>query len=190
MCIGKEDVELVLKEYHDGAQGGHFGRDLTINRVREGFWWPTLWRDVTEYIKTCDICQRYGPREHSNPLQPYRPVCPFEYVFMDYIINLPLTSKRNRHLITMTEGLTKWIEARPMKEATAQASMRFLETIICRYGAPMIIITDNGSHFKGKFDELCAGMGIQHRVGTPYHPQTTGQDKRTNGLLLGHICKW
>ena len=61
MCIGKEDVELVLKEYHDGAQGGHFGRDLTISRVREGFWWPTLWRDVTEYIKTCDICQRYGP---------------------------------------------------------------------------------------------------------------------------------
>ena len=90
-----------------------------------------MWKDVTEYVRTCDICQRYGPREHSNPLQPYRPVCPFEYIFMDYIVNLPLTSKRNHHLLVMTEGLTKWIEAKPTREATAQTSMKFLEGIVC-----------------------------------------------------------
>jgi integrase-like protein len=149
-----------------------------------------MWKDITEYVRTCDICQRYGPREHSNPLQPYRPVCPFEYIFMDYIVNLPLTSKRNRHLLVMTEGLTKWIEAKPTKETTALTSMKFLEGIICRYGAPIVVITDNGTHFKGEFDQLCKGMGIQHRLGTPYHPQTTGQVERTNGLLLGRIRKW
>ena len=90
----------------------------------------------------------------------------------------------------MTEGLTKWIEAKPVKEATAQVSMKFLEGIVCWFGAPVVVITDNGSHFKGEFDQFCAGMGIQHRLGTPYHPQTTGQVERTNRLLLGHIRKW
>ena len=33
-------------------------------------------------------------------------------------------------------------------------------------------------------------MGIHHRFGTAYHPQTNGQDERTNGLLLGRIRKW
>src|SRR3954447_817398 len=53
-----------------------------------------------------------------------------------------------------------------------------------------MVITDNGSHFHGEFHEYCEKMGIQHHYGTAYHPQTTGQDKRTNGLLLRRICKW
>jgi WD40 repeat protein len=62
--------------------------------------------------------------------------------------------------------------------------------VVCRFGVPLVIITDNGSHFKGEFTELCSKLGIQHRFATPYHPQTTGQDERTNGLLLGRIRKW
>jgi hypothetical protein len=38
ICLEKEDVKMVLKEYHDGAVGGHFGRDITIERVRRDFW--------------------------------------------------------------------------------------------------------------------------------------------------------
>ena len=190
-CLTEGETVAVLKEHHDGATGGHFGRDITINRIRRSFWWPTLWKDVSEYVRTCDICQRYGPKEHNNPLQPYHPVLPFEYIFLDYIINLPLTSGRNRHIITMTEGLTKWVEAKAVREATARASTKFLmENVMCRFGMPVVVITDNGTHFKGEFAELCEKSGIQHRLATPYHPQTTGQDERTNGLLLGRIRKW
>ena len=171
--------------------GGHFGRDITIGRVRQDFWWPTIWKDVVAYIKTCDICQRYGPKGKHNALQPYRPVFPFEFIFLDFVVNLPMTQKKNRHLLTMTEGLTKWVEAKATKEATAKVSAKFLmEDIICQFGTPLTVITDNGSHFKGEFHDLCERLGIQHRYGTPYHPQTTGQDERTNGLLLGRIRKW
>jgi transposase InsO family protein len=91
----------------------------------------------------------------------------------------------------MTEGLTKWIEAKPVKEATAGVAAKFLmNEIIQRYGVPLTVITDNGSHFRGEFHDLCQKMGILHRYGTPYHPQTTGLDERTNGLLLGRIRKW
>ena len=191
VCLGKDSIKEVLCEYHEGAVGGHFGRDITVARVRQHFWWPTLWRDVAEHIKTCDICQRYGPKEHHNALRPYQPVYPFEFIFLDFVINLPSTATKRRHLITMTEGLTKWIEAKPVKEADAKTAASFLmDDIIHRFGAPQVVITDNGSHFRGEFHELCEKLKIEHRYATAYHPQTTGQDERTNGLLLGRIRKW
>ena len=180
----------MLQEYHDGAVGGHFGRDITIGQIRQHFWWPTIWKDVVAYIKTCDICQRYGPKGRHNTLQPYGPVFPFEFIFLDFVVNLPMTQKKNRHLLTMTEGLTKWVEAKAVRDATAKVSAKFLmENIICRFGTPITVITDNGTHFKGEFHDLCEGLGIQHRYGSPYHPQTIGQDERTNGLLLDRIRK-
>ena len=91
----------------------------------------------------------------------------------------------------MTEGLTKWSEAKAVKEPTAKNAAKFLmDEIIHRFGVPLVLITNNGSHFKGEFHELCTKMGIVHQCGTPYHPQTTGQDERTNGLLLSQIRKW
>ena len=190
-CLTELDIKKVLHEYHDGAIGGHFGRDITLARIRSKFWWPTMWKDVADYIKTCNTCQRYGPQLKHNPLQPYRPVYPFEIIFMDYIVNLPGTACKNRHIITMTEGLTKWCEAKAVKDATAANAAKFLfEDVVQRFGVPLMVITDNGSHFKGEFQELCKKMDIKHRFATAYHPQTTGQDERTNGLLLGRIRKW
>jgi hypothetical protein len=191
LCLGRGDTKGVLQEFHEGATGGHFGRDITIGRVRQQFWWPTIYRDVAYHVKTCDNCQRYGPKELHNVLHPYQPVYPFQFIFMDYVINLPSTPRKNKHLITMTEGLTKWVEAKAVKEATAMTAMKFLANeVVHRFGMPTTVITDNGSHFKGEFHEYCVKMGIQHRFATAYHPQTTGQDERTNGLLLGRIRKW
>jgi hypothetical protein len=191
LCLGRSDVKGVLQEFHEGAIGGHFGRDITVARIREQFWWPTIWKDVADHVKTCDNCQRYGPKEFHNALRPYQPVFPFEFIFMDFVVNLPSTPRKNRHLITMTEGLTKWVEAKAVKDANAATATKFLANeIVHRFGVPQVVITDNGSHFRGEFHEFCEKMGIQHRYGTAYHPQTTGQDERTNGLLLGRIRKW
>jgi hypothetical protein len=190
LCIRRQEVDAILTEYHDGPIGGHFGREITIARIRQDFWWPSLWKDVATFVKTCDICQHYGPRQKHNPLSPFRPIYPFEVVYMDFIVNLPLTSKRNHHLITMTEGLTKWIEAKAVREATSKAAAGFLEDIILWFGNPLVVITDNGTHFMGDFHQLCITKGIEHRYATSYHPQTAGQDERSNALLIDRARKW
>jgi len=190
-CLTEGETRIVLAEYHAGAIRGHFGRDIMIKQIREKYWWPTLWRDVANFIRMCDLCQRYGPKERHNELHPYHPICPFEFVFIDFVISLPMTPKRNRHLITMMEGFTKWIEAKPTCEAMSKVAAKFLmDEIICWYGVPMVVVMDNGSHFRGEFHELCRKLGIWHRYATTYHPQMTGQDKRTNGLLLNRLRKW
>ena len=60
----------------------------------------------------------------------------------------------------------------------------FYRNIICRYGAPRIVISDNGSHFSNySFKSLLKKHHVYHSQSTPYHPQTSGQVEVTNREL-------
>ena len=53
--------------------------------------------------------------------------------------------------------------------------------IFMRFGVPRIVISDGGTHFTNKvFDGLLKKNDVQHRVATPYHPQTSGQVEVSN----------
>ena len=37
--------------------GGHLGRDKTYEKIAERFHWKLLWKHVTDYVRTCAVCQ-------------------------------------------------------------------------------------------------------------------------------------
>ena len=53
--------------------------------------------------------------------------------------------------------------------------------ILSRFGAPRIIISDEGSHFVNKFfAKFMSRYGIRHVTRLAYHPQSNGQAKIFN----------
>jgi hypothetical protein len=57
-----------------------------------------------------------------------------------------------------------------------------------RYGVPHNIITGNGTNFaKGVFAEFCGQKGIRLDLASVAHPQSNGQVKKANGLILAGI---
>ena len=48
--------ELILRELHATALGGHLGRKKLDQLVRQRFWWPTLDRDLRRFCKQCVVC--------------------------------------------------------------------------------------------------------------------------------------
>src|SRR5438034_8291798 len=64
--------------------------------------------------------------------------------------------------------LTKWPEARAMKEATAKNVVEFIyKEIICRHGCPRVILSDRGTHFRNEIvDGLCKKFEIKDRKST------------------------
>jgi transposase InsO family protein len=60
------------------------------------------------------------------------------------------------------------------------------DNIFASFGTPRAIINDEGSHFNNQaFTYLIKKYGITHKVGTPYHPQTSGQVEISNQKIKG-----
>src|SRR3954465_5639658 len=60
----------------------------------------------------------------------------------------------------------------------------FQDIILPRFGVPRYLITHGGSHFiHGVFRKTLAKYGVNHRVASPYHSQTSGQVELSNKEL-------
>ena len=59
------------------------------------------------------------------------------------------------------------------------------KNIICRFGIPRTIISDNGRQFNSQsFRDFCLGLGIKNQFSFPGHPQANGQTEVMNRTLL------
>jgi transposase InsO family protein len=104
---------------------------------------------------------------------------------IDIVGVLPRASGGFRFLFIGINIFTKWMEAISVVNITQEATVKFLQSIIYRFGVPQRVLTDNGTQFKGaKFLRCCADFGIHHQPSSAAHPQTNGQVERINGLLL------
>ena len=92
------------------------------------------------------------------------------------------------HLLVAIDNFTKWIEAKPIKKLDDPIVVKFVKSIIHRFGYPHSIIKDNGSNFvKGEFARFCGRTGIRLNVASVAHPQSNKQVERANGLILASI---
>src|SRR5205807_941289 len=114
-----------------------------------------------------------------------------EMIGIDFVGPLEKTRRGNRYILVTTDYLTKWPEAKAMKDATATNVVKFIyEVIICRHGCPKIILSDRGTHFRNKLvEELCEKFKIKHKLSAPYHPQTNGLVERFNRTLCESLAK-
>ena len=59
--VSEVEVPSILATCSDSACGGHFSGQLTVQKIfKICYFWPTLFKDAHDYVKRCDICQRYA----------------------------------------------------------------------------------------------------------------------------------
>lgn len=64
--MGEHEIILVLVEVHKGACNNHIeGKALTHKLLREGYYWPTLMKDIIIFVKKCDKFQRHVGFHHA-----------------------------------------------------------------------------------------------------------------------------
>ncbi|GKE40543.1 reverse transcriptase domain-containing protein [Tanacetum coccineum] len=57
---GQEVIDI-LTACHNGPTGGHYGANYTTKKVFDsGFYWPLIYRDAHDMVKSCDSCQHQG----------------------------------------------------------------------------------------------------------------------------------
>jgi hypothetical protein len=48
----------IIREMHSDPVGGHQGINRTVDRIKLYVSWPNMREDVTNYIRTCETCQK------------------------------------------------------------------------------------------------------------------------------------
>ena len=120
--------------------------------------------DTIEYVKKCDMCQRFAsvPRAPPVELTTMSSPWPFAVWGIDLIGSLLVRKGGVKYAIVAVDYFTIWTEAGPLASITAKKSLDFIiKNIVCRFGLPRKIVSDNGTHFKsGEFINFCEQHGI------------------------------
>jgi hypothetical protein len=113
------------------------------------------------------------------------PSWPFAVWGLDIVGPFPRAVGGYRFLYVAIHKFTKWPEATPVVNINKQSVVKFIKSIICRFGVPNRIITDNGSQFtsstfQGYREDLC----IQICYASVAHSESNGQVERANVEIL------
>jgi transposase InsO family protein len=91
-------------------------------------------------------------------------------------------SENCEYILVAVDYVSKWVEAIPCHTAATRSSKKMFHDIIFpRFAVLKVVIIDGGSHFiDGNLRRYLKAQGVEHRVATPYHPQTSGQVETSN----------
>ena len=94
----------------------------------------------------------------------------------------PTTSNGHRFILVAIDYITKWVEDVSFTSITKNFVARFIKhNLICRYGIPERIITDNGTNLNNTMiTALYAQFKIKHHNSSPYRPKMNGDVEATN----------
>ena len=143
-------------------------------------------------MSSCNECQRTGniSKRHEMPLSNILEVQVFDVWGIDFMGPFP-SSCGNRYILVAVDYVSKWVEAIPSQAADSKTVQRLFKKIIFpRFGTPRFVISDGGTHFINRqFENLLKKYGVNHKVATPYHPQTSGQVEVSNREIKNILQK-
>ena len=143
-------------------------------RIGALFTWPNMRRDIDNYVRQCESCQKNKIwRKNKIPMKITTTASePFEKVYIDIVV-FAESDFGNRYALVMQDDLTRYLVVAPMDTQDAETVAKtFVENYICRFGAPLELVTDQGSNFMSAvFKKVCKLLKIKKINTSAYHPQ-------------------
>ena len=181
----------VLMSVHGDLPAGHYGTQRTYTTLRLRYFWRGMYNDTKNWVLSCEQCntRKTPTKPIKAELQPLPAVPIGQRWAMDFI-NMPLTSKGNRCILTFTEYNSRYVEAFALPDSQSKTVAHILVDEICaRYGPPMELLSDCGANLLAAIvEKTCQLLKIKRLYTTPYHPQTNALLERFNDTLCKNLA--
>jgi hypothetical protein len=186
--------QKIMAQCHNHPLSGHLGVKRTYARLATRYFWFGMYESVQEWINMCIHCatRKGSPKDNAYNTTSIPVSSAWEVVGTDIMGPLPKTKNGHRYIITFTDHMTKWVEAIPLKETSAETIAEvYVKQIICRHGTPLQLLSDRGTNFMSKvLAKVNETLQVKHKRTSPYHPRTNGLTERFNKTLADMLTMY
>ena len=154
--------------------------------IAKTYAWSGMRRDILRWARQCQACLASKTSRHTKPPVLPIPVPEARYSQVHVDIVGPFSPDRGfNYLLTMIDRTTRWPEALPLADTTAEAVLQaFLDHWVSRFGVPSTVTTDRVAQFtSGTWRQSLSRLGIVASSTTAYHPQANGLVERLHRTL-------
>ena len=145
--IVPEGLQLsIMQSHHDSPVAGHLGIEKTFELISRNFFWPSMRKDITDFVSTCDTCSRSKSQRHApyGKLEPLPvPSRPWHSISFDFITDLPVSNGFDS-ILTVVCRLSKmahFIACNKTTDAPELAAL-FRHNVVRLHGFPDNIVSD------------------------------------------------
>jgi hypothetical protein len=189
--LGAEEKKAHLERLHAFPMG-HGGVGVTVQRLlRSGKFSmrrgqvERMREDAAAFKKGCPACQLLQDARRGGLTMSSVPARPFVDLSVDVLTLSPADEEGHDAVVVLVDNFSGWCELIPTKSVTSEAIVRYLVQYFGRYGAPVVVRSDQDSTFVSKLvDGFYAATGIQPNRTIPHHPESNGVVERCNREVL------
>ena len=174
LLVPQPEREELFLAYHASLIGGHLGRNRTVGRLSQWFYWSGMADYVGDWLRNCTTCmKRKSPAGRHHLLGSIPNGHRLDRIAMDILDVCDPTPDGYRYILVIADYFSKWTEAFPIKDKCADTVADVLvDKIILRFGMPLVIHSDQGREFEnGLMKSLCTFLGCVKMHTAPYHPE-------------------
>ena len=177
--IENTDISIrcfLLRQYHGLPTTGHIGAVGTYRLIRQKYFWPQMYKDVTKWINGCEPCQRrkFGKNHSQGQNKVVLQTRPFETLSIDLVGPFPENKKGNKYVLTIIDHFTRYPIAVPIKSKkkreVAEALKKYVFLALPYW--PRKIVSDRGGEFvNGVIEEIYKQLGVKQKLTSHDNPQ-------------------
>nr|GEX83244.1 reverse transcriptase domain-containing protein [Tanacetum cinerariifolium] len=180
---GQEAIDI-LKACHYGPIGGHHGPNYTAKKVFYfEFYWPTIYHDAQDLVKTCDVCQHQGKISQRDEM-PQNSIQALKHAYFD------LQTAGDHRKVQLNELRDQAYENSLIyKEKTMRLHDSKIKDCVSNIGNRVLLFNSRLKIFSGKLKSYWSGpFTISHvfPYGTVELSQPDGLNFKVNGHRLKH----
>ena len=168
--------EKLRKRIMEALHVAHPGIVRMKALARTYVWWPSITKELENYVKNCQPCQHYASQpRREEPISWGIPRTPWKRIHIDFAG--PFMGKV---LFLVVDAYSGWLEVRIVPSTSSQSAIRVLRNLFVTHGIPEVIASDNGTGFTSDdFQKFCRINAINHSLIAPFHPSSNGRAEQT-----------
>ncbi|KAG9509254.1 Ty3b-i, partial [Fragariocoptes setiger] len=182
--------QTFLTSAHKSWSCGHGGIAATLQRLN-GYYWPDMTNGVKNHVRACIRCEQCKRERGPQPalMGSFFASRPFETVSIDFVVEMPLTTNRNRAILIAVDHFSRFVEAKAtVDRKTATVEKFLIDQIFACHGSPRAILSDNALEFRSQLvRDIAAIMGKQSYA-SAYHHTRSPIVERANQTLTEKLA--